>query len=662
MSSTKSYFCDNLLSYSRLKTKEVTLGDLIVGGKAPIVIQSMTTTDTMDTTGTIEQTIRMVRSGCQLVRITAPNIKAAENLKVIKEGLRKKGCDVPLVADIHFTPNAAEISARIVEKVRVNPGNYADRKQFKSIEYTDKSYQEEIQRIADRFSPLVKICKEYGTAMRIGCNHGSLSDRILSRYGDTPLGMVEAAMEFVRICQDMDYHKIILSMKSSNPTVMVHAYRLLVERMKESEHVYPLHLGVTEAGEGEDGRIKSAIGIGTLLGDGIGDTVRVSLTEDPEHEAPVARAIVDYFSEKLTFNSSSSNEDYKDLFPAHQIKKRKSQAVSDFGGDTPPKVILDYSEKGITEDVFVETGFEKLNEVDKWRRKDVSLDALYLGSFSIPPFLPPELKVIVDYSVWDKNSKNAYPFFTSRDIFKNRESESFHLNFLKLSASDIEENLKKEIANLSLVLVIVLKSDKNAIFEYRQAALRCEKYGIDNPLIWMHSEEPLTHEEPSAHDKIKLTEGVSAESSYQIMSACTLGSILIDGFTSGVWSKNHRGYAINALFGLYQSVRLRISRTEYISCPSCGRTLFDLQEVTAKIRKKTEHLKGVKIGIMGCIVNGPGEMADADFGYVGTGPGKISLYKGQEIVERNINEDIAVDKLIELIKHYGAWVEPQLTS
>ena len=292
------YFCDNLFSYTRLLTKEVEIGDVKIGGDTPIAIQSMTTTDTMDTLATVEQTLRMVQCGCEIVRITAPNLKAAENLKSIKDELKKRGCAVPLIADIHFTPKAAEIAARIVEKVRVNPGNYADRKQFKNIEYTDASYIEELERIRARFAPLVKICKEYGTAMRIGCNHGSLSDRILSRYGDTPLGMVEAALEFVRICQEQNYHQIVLSMKASNPTVMVHAYRLLVERMQEMGPVYPLHLGVTEAGEGEDGRIKSAVGIGTLLGDGIGDTIRVSLTEDPEYEAPVARAIVDYFSKQ----------------------------------------------------------------------------------------------------------------------------------------------------------------------------------------------------------------------------------------------------------------------------------------------------------------------------------------------------------------------------
>ena len=334
------------------------------------------------------------------------------------------------------------------------------------------------------------------------------------------------------------------------------------------------------------------------------------------------------------------------LFPAYEIKKRNTKPVSDFGGDTPPKVILDYSREGIDEEAFRKTGFEKLAEVDKWRRKDVCVDALYLGEQSLPSFLPPELKVLVDYSQWSAGVKNAYPLFTSLDIFKNRSSQSSHLNFLKLRPEDIDASLKKELTGLAVVLLIEPPPARVPSFEYRSAALRCEYHGLDNPLVWMHREAP------------RVLEGVDEETSYQIRSSCALGSSLIDGFTQGIFSSNTGGYALNALFGLYQSVRLRISRTEYISCPSCGRTLFDLQEVTAKIRARTEHLKGVKIGIMGCIVNGPGEMADADFGYVGTGPGKISLYKGQEVVERNISEDIAVDRLIDLIKSHGAWVEP----
>lgn len=654
MSLNEYFFSDNLFSYNKLRTKAVEIGDLTLGGDNPILVQSMTTTDTMDTNGTVEQILRLADVGCDIVRITAPNITAAENLRNIKKGLKKNGCQVPLIADIHFTPRAAEIAAKIVEKVRINPGNYADRKQFKTIEYTDLSYEQELERIRDRFTPLVKICKEHGTAMRIGSNHGSLSDRVLSRYGDTPLGMVESALEFLRICQDWDYHQIILSMKASNPTVMVHAYRLLVMRMKEMGHVYPLHLGVTEAGEGEDGRIKSALGIGTLLSDGIGDTIRVSLTEDPEFEIPVARGIVDYLSNHKQGSSTSINsmgslneksKEYNQFFPSYEIKKRKTKNVSDFGGENLPRVILDYSDTGIYENNFNEMGFEKIVGIDKWRRNDISVDALYLGDKDVPAFLPPELKVIVDSKNWQKGSANTYPFFPSLNAFRSQSSKSSHLNALQIYPKDIDTSLKQAIVDYPVLLIIKPNAEDTPFFSYRKAALACEYYDIENPLVWRHSGENGS------------LERVSSEVSYQIGISCNLGSVLIDGFTQGVWL-DKSDYALNAAFGLYQALRLRISRTEYISCPSCGRTLFDLQEVTTKIRGKTEHLKGVKIGIMGCVVNGPGEMADADFGYVGTSPGKISLYKGQEVMERNVDENVAVDRLIALIKKYDMWVEP----
>ena len=644
-------FCENLISYSRLRTREVRVGDVGIGADNPIRIQSMTTTDTMATEATVEQSLRMVEAGSELVRITAPNLKAAENLESIQKELRRRGCQVPLIADIHFTPHAAEVAARIVAKVRVNPGNYADRKLFKTTAYTDKTYAEEIERIHERFSPLVKICKENGTAMRIGCNHGSLSDRILSHYGDTPLGMVEAAWEFVRICEDHGYKDIVLSMKASNPTVMVHAYRLLMKRMRESENVYPVHLGVTEAGEGEDGRIKSAVGIGALLADGIGDTVRVSLTEDPEFEPPVARAIVEYFASFPPVKEKKEDVAYRPHFKACEIYRRQTRSVSDFGGENVPRVVIDYSLEGVTEADMEKIGFQKLGDVDKWKRKDVSPDTLYLGKQPLPEFLPPELKILVDSDVWAEKDRNGnvYPFFPSLDAYLAIENPSNHLNVVKLTREDLDTESIHSVHGKPVVLLFSAKGPHPTL-GYREAALKGMTLGMDNPIIWLHEET------------VAPTKEVSARSSYQIRSSCRLGSLLIDGLTNGIWCANKQGYEIETLFGLYQSTRLRISKTEYISCPSCGRTLFDLQEVTANIRRRTEHLKGVKIGIMGCIVNGPGEMADADFGYVGTGPGRISLYKGQQVVSRNIDEAVAVDELIKLIKEHNMWVDPEETG
>ena len=649
-----SSFTESLISFQRLKTKQVKIGDLSIGSDFPIRIQSMTTTDTMDTKGTVEQSIRMIKAGSEIVRITAPNIGAAENLKNIKDELRKLGYTAPLVADIHFTPNAAEVAARIVEKVRVNPGNYVDRKLFKTVEYDDKTYNQEIVRIHERFSPLVKICKENGTAMRIGCNHGSLSDRIMSRYGDTPVGMVEAAMEFVRVCEDWNYDQIVLSMKASSPTIMVHAYRLLVEKMRDTGNVYPIHLGVTEAGEGEDGRIKSAVGIGALLADGIGDTVRVSLTEDPEFEPPVARALVNYFSKKDEPNKSDKeSEGYAKYFHPAEFHRRDSNSAKYLGGKSTPKVILDYSQIPFDNEVLSELGFKKLEKVDKWKRLDISPDMLYLGNKKVPEGFPQELPVLVDYSTWlNENTGIIYPLFDSMEQWNGSEKKSDELNILKMTLADLKSLEKNTVNGLNQYPVVLLlkPTSDSAVLEMREMALVMAEKSMLQPIVWYH-------DEISTPD-----EGVDQISSYQVRSGCRLGTLLIDGYTDGVWVAEPNQYKLNTIFGLFQSVRLRVSKTEYISCPSCGRTLFDLQEVTAKIRKRTEHLKGVKIGIMGCVVNGPGEMADADFGYVGTGPEKISLYKGQEVVAKNLHESIAVDKLIDLIKENGKWVDVEAVT
>ena len=646
MAADKSY-CTSLTAYKRRKTHQVKIGELMLGSDFPIRVQSMTTIDTMDTEGSIEQSIRMIESGCELVRITAPSVKEAQNLENIRKGLREKGYTTPLVADIHFTPNAAELAARIVEKVRINPGNYADKKRFEHIEYTEASYQDELDRIKERFLPLIKLCKENGTAMRIGTNHGSLSDRILSRYGDTPLGMVESALEFLRICEEQQYFDIVISMKSSNPQVMVQAYRLLVQRLaEEGLKPYPLHLGVTEAGEGEDGRIKSAMGIGTLLEDGLGDTVRVSLTEEPEHEAPVAAALINRYTERAA--SSSFIPEIQDYpIDPYQYKRRNSIEVSNFGGQNVPRVIADFSERGISSmDDLKSIGHFYLPATDKWAMNDTGADYLYTGAKPADFMLPNGLKEILDYATWQKHAdkNNSHPLLSIEE-WSSSEEKHPTLNFVKASYKDISEAITKNI-DFSHSVILLHTENAHAMAEMRAAFVLLIQEGIEVPVILQRDYH-------------------TSESDFVLFSATDCGGLLLDGLGDGIMlsvNKNSSSEVIkmvnNTAFGILQAARTRITKTEYISCPSCGRTLFDLQETTAKIRKRTDHLKGVKIGIMGCIVNGPGEMADADYGYVGTGKDKIALYRGQEVVKRSVKADNAVDELIELIKEDGNWIEP----
>ncbi|MTI27337.1 4-hydroxy-3-methylbut-2-en-1-yl diphosphate synthase [Fulvivirga kasyanovii] len=652
---TKQY-CNSLASYSRRKTRVVNIGGVPMGGDYPIRVQSMTTVDTMDTMGSVEQVIRMVDAGCEYVRITAPSIKEAQNLEEIKKELRKRGYTVPLIADIHFTPNAAELAARIVEKVRVNPGNYADKKKFEQIEYTDESYNAELDRIREKFTPLVKICKEYGTAMRIGTNHGSLSDRIMSRYGDTPLGMVESALEFLRICNDLDYHDIVLSMKASNTQVMVQAYRLLVNKLEEEGlQPYPLHLGVTEAGEGEDGRIKSAVGIGVLLEDGLGDTVRVSLTEEPELEAPVAKTMVDRYNNRVGHAAIEPvNENPVDPF---SYSRRHTHEVANVGGQNVPRVIADISRletddykdlKGI--------GHFYLPEPDKWRMNDLGADYVYSGNSPVQFMLPNGLKEILDYSAWQESTDklNKVPLLTV-DEYLAGGSKHGEINFLKLQLADLNEKLLPALKEDRTAVIILETQNEHGMAEQRRAFFKLINAEADIPVIIKRSYPDLTDDQ------------------LQIYAATDMGGLLIDGLGDGVMlgtehagegrSKeqmlNLIGNYNNTGFGILQAARTRMTKTEYISCPSCGRTLFDLQETTAMIRKRTDHLKGVKIGIMGCIVNGPGEMADADYGYVGSGKGKITLYKGQDVVKRGVPSERAVDELIGIIREGGDWIEKE---
>lgn len=656
-------YCNSLTKYSRYKTREVYIGDIPLGGNNPIRIQSMTTTDTMNTEATVAQTIRMVEAGCEYVRITAPSINEARNLENIKKELRKRGFNVPLIADIHFTPNAAELAARIVEKVRINPGNYVDKKKFELIEYTEAEYEAELERIREKFVPLVRICKEYGTAMRIGTNHGSLSDRIMSRYGDTPLGMVESALEFLRICEDEGYHNIVLSMKASNPQVMVQAYRLLVNKMEAEGMNYPLHLGVTEAGGGEDGRIKSALGIGTLLEDGLGDTIRVSLTEDPEFEAPVAISLA---------NRYKGRENHQPIKPIDEspidpfnYNKRKTFEILGIGGTNVPRVVADYSNRKITSQKDLEDiGYTYDEPSDKWFLSDTAADLIYLGKETLPFDCPNGLKAIYDSDVWQKleNPYNSYPLFDFRN-YQTSGKKSDELNLVKINSQVLNDERFKLIKNDNTVVLIPETNNLHGMADQRRILFELILQDIQNPVILKRN-----------YDKISFE-------NLQLYSSTDLGALLIDGFGDGVWlniteltnkeaesglyvksfirkSESKEKVINRLLFNILQAARQRISKTEYIACPSCGRTLFDLQETTEMIRKRTEHLKGVKIAIMGCIVNGPGEMADADYGYVGSGVDKITLYREKNVVRRNIPTNKAVDELINLIKEDGKWVEP----
>ncbi|MGZ3920785.1 MAG: (E)-4-hydroxy-3-methylbut-2-enyl-diphosphate synthase [Bacteroidia bacterium] len=644
MTEVSKHYCNSLTTYSRFLTREVKIGGLLMGGNNPIRIQSMTTTDTMDTKATVEQSIRMIKAGCELVRITAPSLNDAKNLELIKKELVSRGYNTPICADIHFTPNAAEFAARVVEKVRVNPGNYADKKKFETLDYTDSAYESELERIRNRFTPLVKICKEYGTAMRIGTNHGSLSDRILSRYGDTPLGMVESALEFLRICEENNYYNIVISMKASNTQVMVQAYRLLVAKMMETNRNYPLHLGVTEAGDGEDGRIKSAVGIGTLLEDGLGDTIRVSLTEEPEYEMPVAKMLADRYT-KRTEHLPIKNIDFELPYNPFEYSRHHTNEVVNIGKTNVPRVIADYSMKpGVTAASLFAVGYNYSVPLDKWNLSEMAVDYLFLGNNEINFEIPGTLGLIYNSETWlkNKNKERAYPLFCGEEYFLS-ENKSPTLNFIAVDINVLTKEFIQKIKNEKDICLVLDSFNLHTMPELRRMAMEIAINKCEIPFI------------------IKCNYAGLNEQEFQLYSSTDIGGLLLDGFGDGIWIKQKDCVSPQVCnstsFGILQATRTRISKTEYISCPSCGRTLFDLQETTQKIRERTYHLKGIKIGIMGCIVNGPGEMADADYGYVGTGPGKISLYKGKEVVKKNVTSETAVDELINLIKENGDWID-----
>jgi (E)-4-hydroxy-3-methylbut-2-enyl-diphosphate synthase len=616
-------FCGNPLHHHRRATREVKFGNVGIGGGNPIRVQSMITCDTMDTEASIQQTIELADTGCEIVRITAPTVKDARNLEHIVKGLRQRGCDVPIVADIHFKPEAAMEAAKWVEKVRINPGNYADSKKFVIREYTDEQYAAELNRIRERFSPLVELCKTRGIAMRIGTNHGSLSDRILNRYGDTPLGMVESALEFARIARDLDYHDFVFSMKASNPKVMIAAYRLLVARLNElgPDWNYPLHLGVTEAGEGEDARIKSSIGIGSLLGDGIGDTIRVSLTEDSPHEIPVAKALIENISK--TSNAQRPTPSVELSFDPFSYQRRATEKIErdgvKLGGDELIRVVVR------------QANFDKIaHKID--RMGDYKPEIVYEDA-NIIAIDPRD-----DETIAKLNAQQNALFVTVTDEIDLPVIAAIRLLAAKLHARH-PILLKDVLKNDEALMTNDERNPNDRMTEGKsEASVRASDFVIPSSLDIRHSSFLET-----------------------LLTASTnIGSLLCDGIGDAILVQGEEapGQALRLSYNILQAAGSRIFKTDYVACPSCGRTLFNLQTTTAKIKAATSHLKGVKIAIMGCIVNGPGEMADADFGYVGGAPGKVNLYVGKTAVKFNIPEAEAVDRLKDLIREHGKWMEP----
>ena len=610
----------DLFNYRRRSSSPVQVGDLQIGGDAPIRIQSMTTTNTNDTEACVEQAERIIKAGGELVRLTTQGRREAENLKNINAQLRADGFNTPLVADVHFNANVADVAALYAEKVRVNPGNYVDpARVFKKIEYTDAEYADELKKLEDRFVPFLNICKEHHTAVRIGVNHGSLSDRIMSRYGDTPEGIVESCMEFLRICKKEQFDNVVISIKASNTVIMVRTVRLLVDEMDRNDMHYPLHLGVTEAGEGEDGRIKSAVGIGALLADGIGDTVRVSLSEEPEAEIPVARHLVDYITKREghLMVPATASPDFNWLRP----ERRKTRAAGGIGGSNVPVVIASLP-NGQT-------------AIDAEFGADTTPDYIYCGS-SLPANRKEGQKYIVDFNAYT-GAKDTYPIFPY-NATPFISSVKADVKFLVLQLGAPSEEYLACLKAHPEVVVIAVSNQQNKLGEQRALTHELWTNGLFNPVVFA---QMYRH---SAQEK----------SDFQLEAAADMGALMIDGLCDGIWLMNDGDITVRDIadtsFAILQAARLRTSKTEYISCPGCGRTLYDLRSTIAKIKAATAHMKGLKIGIMGCIVNGPGEMADADYGYVGAGPGKISLYKQKMCVEKAIPESEAVEHLLRFIE------------
>ena len=606
-------------NYHRRPTIDVHIGNISMGGNHPVVVQTMTNTNTLDTEGSVAQCERIIAAGADLIRLTTQGVREAENLRLIHQQLREKGYSTPLSADIHFNPRAAHVA----EKVRINPGNFVDKqKTFAVVEYTDEEYVQELEKIRSKVVPFLRVCKEHGTAVRIGVNHGSLSDRIMTRFGDTPEGMVESCMEYLRIALDEGFTDIVISMKASNTLLMTKAVRLLVDRMDKENIHFPLHLGVTEAGDGEDGRMKSAVGIGALLSDGLGDTVRVSLSEDPEAEVPVARKIVDYVA-KREGHKPILGELYPGFSP-FSTDKRETRAVRNIGGGFVPVVISD--RKAIA-DMSINPHFIP--------------DYIYVGD-NVPGNFPKGMKSIVDFPNWEDRIDN-FPMFTAGNISDIKECQAA-VKFLQLSYPQLTDEVLSVLKNTEKLVVILQTSHVNGVGEQRAFFHKLLNGHCDIPVVLQRS-----YSEDVAED-------------IQVKGGIDFGTVLLDGFGNGIMISNTGKIDIAELdsyaFGILQAARVRTSKTEFISCPSCGRTLFDLRTTVALVKKHFSHLRHLKIGVMGCIVNGPGEMADADYGYVGAEHGKISLYRKKELVEKNIPQEEAVEHLIQLIKNNGDWIEP----
>ena len=612
----------DLFNYSRRESSVNNVGAVPMGGDNPIRIQSMTTTPTTDTEASVAQSKRIIEAGGEYVRLTTQGVREAENLKNINAALRAEGIMTPLVADVHFNPNVADVAALYAEKVRVNPGNYIDpARTFKQIDYTDDEYAAELKRLEERFVPFLNICRENHTAVRIGVNHGSLSDRIMSRYGDTPEGIVESCMEFLRICKKQDFNDVVISIKASNTVVMVRSMRLLVSEMDKEDMHYPLHLGVTEAGEGEDGRIKSAVGIGALLADGIGDTIRVSLSEEPEAEIPVARHLVDYVTRRAGHMMIPAEASPK--FDWLRPERRATDAVENIGDTNVPVVIV--------------SNFSENAEVSV--NSDLTPDYIYVGE-NLPENRPANQKYIVDFSVWD-GTPNTYPVFPYNAI-PFLSSYPLIPKFLVMQYGVDAEEYVTCLMNHPEVVVVCVSHHQNRLGEQRALVHEMMRAGLRNPVVFCQA---YRHSQEQKDD-------------FQLEAAADMGALMFDGLTDGIWLMNDGDLSVKDIaetsFGILQAARLRTTKTEYISCPGCGRTLYDLRSTIARIKEATAHLKGLKIGIMGCIVNGPGEMADADYGYVGAGRGKISLYRRKECVAKNIPEEEAVERLLQLINEDNA--------
>jgi (E)-4-hydroxy-3-methylbut-2-enyl-diphosphate synthase len=614
----------DFFNYKRRPTVDVHIGNITMGGNYPVIVQTMTNTNTLDTEASVAQCERIVAAGADLIRFTTQGVREANNLREIHRQLREKGYTIPLSADIHFNPRAAEVAATIAEKVRINPGNYVDKqKTFAELEYTDEEYSAELEKIRAKVATFLQICKEHGTAVRIGVNHGSLSDRIMTRYGDTPEGMVESCMEYLRIAMEEGFTDIVISMKASNTLLMAKAVRLLVATMDKEGIHFPLHLGVTEAGNGEDGRMKSAVGIGALLSDGMGDTIRVSLSEDPEAEVPVARKLVDYVMQRQNHPPIEGRQ-----FPGFSpfsTDRRETEAVWNVGGDYVPVVISDRSN---TQDMTINSHFIP--------------DYIYVGK-QVPENFPKGMKSIVDFDCWEEIIDN-YPLFTVGNI-SNIGNCSAGVKFLRISYPELTAEVLSVLKNSPGVVVVLTTVHPNGVGEQRAFFHALLNGECHVPVILQRS---YFEDEPE---------------DLQIKGGADFGTVLLDGFGNGIMMSNQGKIDITDVdaysFGILQAARVRTSKTEFISCPGCGRTLFDLQATVALVQKHFSHLKHLKIGVMGCIVNGVGEMADADYGYVGAEHGKISLYRKKQLVEKNIPQSEAVEHLIQLIKDHGDWIEPE---